>query len=454
MNEKPRKLLLDLVCVSGHSGDNQFEVLCPILQEFNILNKVGAIIGDNSSTNDTLCQNLQVFLNWEANSDWNAKENRIRCIGHILNLIAQAFLFKKDDPESIDSELQPLDKENLDSQLDQASRTSSFRKLGILGKLHNIVVHIRSSPARTKQFRTNEAKLIPLDNSTRWNSWYSMLSVALETKSTVIQYTIEHHNDLESDELTSNDWLYLQQMMEVLKTFYSATLLGQGDNAYLSRTIVILDALKMHLVEVNENKKLPTEIRGRSKTALRVLTKYRNRILSESSYYLAAIALHPSYRINYFKKNWDAADHKLSNWETRLSTLWSLYKARYQKSSTQQHILPFKRPQQDDHLAGLLEKLNPSEDEIADEWALFQASRTIKIECSPLSWWLQPEQQKNWPYLTSMAVDILSIPAMSDEPERVFSGGRRTVSWERMRLGEQTIQAAECLKSWFREDFL
>ena len=108
---------------------------------------------------------------------------------------------------------------------------------------------------------------------------------------------------------------------------------------------------------------------------------------------------------------------------------------------------------QDDYLAGLLEKLNSSEDEITDEWTLFQVSRAIKIECSPLSWWLQPEQQKNWPCLASMAIDVLSIPSMSDEPERVFSGGRRTISWERMRLGEQTIQAAECLKSWFREGF-
>jgi len=30
-----------------------------------------------------------------------------------------------------------------------------------------------------------------------------------------------------------------------------------------------------------------------------------------------------------------------------------------------------------------------------------------------------------------MAIDILLIPAISDEPERVFLGGRRTVSWER-----------------------
>ena len=47
-----------------------------------------------------------------------------------------------------------------------------------------------------------------------------------------------------------------------------------------------------------------------------------------------------------------------------------------------------------------------------------------------------------------MAIDILSIPAMSDEPERVFSGARRTISWERARLGAETIEKLECLKHW------
>jgi hAT family C-terminal dimerisation region len=49
-----------------------------------------------------------------------------------------------------------------------------------------------------------------------------------------------------------------------------------------------------------------------------------------------------------------------------------------------------------------------------------------------------------------MAIDILSIPAMSDEPERVFSGARRTVSWERMQLGPENIEKAECLKNWHK----
>jgi len=50
-----------------------------------------------------------------------------------------------------------------------------------------------------------------------------------------------------------------------------------------------------------------------------------------------------------------------------------------------------------------------------------------------------------------MAIDILSIPAMSAEAERVFSGARRTISWSRCRLGATVVEQTECLKSWVRE---
>jgi hypothetical protein len=45
-----------------------------------------------------------------------------------------------------------------------------------------------------------------------------------------------------------------------------------------------------------------------------------------------------------------------------------------------------------------------------------------------------------------MAIDILSIPPISDELERVFSGGRRTVSWDRAQMEAETIEMRECLK--------
>jgi hypothetical protein len=45
-----------------------------------------------------------------------------------------------------------------------------------------------------------------------------------------------------------------------------------------------------------------------------------------------------------------------------------------------------------------------------------------------LAWWCQDTQRQRWPRLSLITIDILSIPPMSDKPERVFSGGRRTVS--------------------------
>ena len=49
-----------------------------------------------------------------------------------------------------------------------------------------------------------------------------------------------------------------------------------------------------------------------------------------------------------------------------------------------------------------------------------------------------------------MAIDILSIPSMLVEPERVFSSARRMISWERMRLGSVNIERTKCLKSFVR----
>ena len=57
---------------------------------------------------------------------------------------------------------------------------------------------------------------------------------------------------------------------------------------------------------------------------------------------------------------------------------------------------------------------------------------------------------KNIPNLPRMAVDILSIPSMSAEVERVFSGARRTILWDRMQLGLKVIEQTECLKSFTR----
>jgi hypothetical protein len=45
-----------------------------------------------------------------------------------------------------------------------------------------------------------------------------------------------------------------------------------------------------------------------------------------------------------------------------------------------------------------------------------------------------------------MAIDILLILPISDKPERIFSGARRTVSWDKGQIEPETIKIRECLK--------
>jgi hypothetical protein len=46
-----------------------------------------------------------------------------------------------------------------------------------------------------------------------------------------------------------------------------------------------------------------------------------------------------------------------------------------------------------------------------------------------------------------MVINRILILVISDEPERVFSGARRTILWERAQLSAENIKRAECLKS-------
>ncbi len=52
-----------------------------------------------------------------------------------------------------------------------------------------------------------------------------------------------------------------------------------------------------------------------------------------------------------------------------------------------------------------------------------------------------------------MAMDVLSILVMNDEPKRVFSEARRTVSWDRTSLSSEMLEKVECLKHWKRSRF-
>lgn len=88
------------------------------------------------------------------------------------------------------------------------------------------------------------------------------------------------------------------------------------------------------------------------------------------------------------------------------------------------------------------------EDNTRDELDRYVNARLMSFNGSPRDWCLT--QRTTYPDLSSMAIDIYSVPAMSSEPERVFSWTKHNITDEKCRLNGETIELLECLKSSFR----
>ena len=84
-----------------------------------------------------------VYLNKEEKINQNPIYQRIRYNGHIINLAIQAFLFK-DVISTKQIQLYKVEDESRDeiSEVHLAIRRDTFRYIGVLGKLYNIIVYI------------------------------------------------------------------------------------------------------------------------------------------------------------------------------------------------------------------------------------------------------------------------------------------------------------------------
>jgi hypothetical protein len=71
-----------------------------------------------------------------------------------------------------------------------------------------------------------------------------------------------------------------------------------------------------------------------------------------------------------------------------------------------------------------------------------------------VGYWRAKLAEPQWRDLARMGLDYLTIPAMSAEPERVFSAAKITLSDRRCRMGDDAIEALECLKSWQRDGLI
>jgi hypothetical protein len=84
----------------------------------------------------------------------------------------------------------------------------------------------------------------------------------------------------------------------------------------------------------------------------------------------------------------------------------------------------------------------------ADEYDRYLSTPPEPSITSAFTFW--QSQCQIYPYLSAMALDILSIPAMSSGVERLFSECKIMLTDRRNRLQIDSLQTDECMKSWDR----
>ncbi|KAF4490369.1 Ribonuclease H [Fusarium agapanthi] len=394
---------------------------------------------------------------------FNAKGRRIRCIAHVINLSLQAFLLasSKEALVAVLESASGVTGEELLSQFSEvlashrkkavtegntakrkngeparkhkrkgstASNTSvisaddfsGVENVPALRKLHGLAVWLSSSSLHQNAWDKAVGLRLGMDNRTRWSSWYQVIDRAIR-KDKIQSFMSDHEQAIGDNRLLVGDWELLGEKIY------------QSDRHSDERMVRAIDM------------------------GWFILSKYY-RLTDEVPVYAAALLLDPRKRIAYIKQNWPKEWHEYTI--ASATAFWQKefnYEQPSDHPSTPTSMPPplAKKPNQ---LATLSKKLevrtiNAS---VRDDFTSFinVDATDIPPDCTPLEWWCQPQQRKQYPELSRMAICILSIPAESSEPERTFSGARKTCSWDRLRITCKTIEMIGCTGNWLHQGLI
>jgi hypothetical protein len=105
---KLRKALIALPEVPDHIGETMVKTFLNVLDDYEVSQLLGFVCTDNAISNDKALRLLEAELQKrdDLSHKWDFIFHRIRCLGHILNLAVQEFLFIEDQSAVDEAEKQ------------------------------------------------------------------------------------------------------------------------------------------------------------------------------------------------------------------------------------------------------------------------------------------------------------------------------------------------------------
>jgi hypothetical protein len=289
-----------------HTGEEQAKVFLTVFKEYELQDKIGYFTMDNHEANDTLLAEIARTID-----GFDPVAQRLRCNGHVINLIVQAFLFRskakiiqQDEQEGIDEAYERLcrlvEREDHDRTKDDVAK--DWQEFGVLGKLHNVCVCSRSSTTIYNDFKAQIGRSLPRDNDTRWNSWFRLIDVAIEKRAKLMDWIQENHARLGKDALDHNDWTELKEIHTFLKVFDQISK-RQGRENTLDEVLAHMDFLHEHFTATKERLATTPHFYARFHVAWLKFEKYYQ-LTEQAPVYVAAILLHPALRRAYLAEQW------------------------------------------------------------------------------------------------------------------------------------------------------
>lgn len=294
--------------------------------------------------------------------------------------------------------------------------------------------------------------MVITDTITRWNSSYLSISRALKLRDRIDALQVKFANELDEDALSDDDWTTLERIIEILTPFASVTkrLEGRaalGSHGSVWEALPALESLIKHLdtMKLKYTQAAYPELAISINLAWSKLDDYYKK-LDESPAYAAALVLHPRYRLEYITEKWTGPLRKYI--APAKKAIRELYMKEYKHLSK-----PIPQPGIEvetsaglDFFDSYMESVLPTA--IEDEYIEYSSCPRLKQAPDSLyQWWAA---QSYIPSVQQMAFDLLSIPAMSAETERVFSDTSIYLSSRRARMGSELLEALECENKWMK----
>jgi hypothetical protein len=478
--------------MGAHSVENMAEIVHSTLQKFGVTpSKMGYFVLDNAYNNDTTVRILASKMGF------NASHQRLRCGPHTLNLIGQRIM----GSVCQDANAYANEAGKVVALAEEQQLMKDWRSNGPLGVLLAVVNYIKTPqqyelfesfqrlahkdlpPSATDNNRTILQPVKPV--ITRWNSFYSCFERAAQLQSAVNAYANYHILDtkqrinratrqnlkqpkvpewMKSDGLTAADWQVINEYIEVLAPLKTATkrLEGHGKSGGFGSVAeiipvfeVLLHKLEQQLqnydsVNHEEHAEAPEDhIAINLRAALIVAREYYTKLDNSPAYY-AATVLHPRYR-RFCDTVWAEKPDWLATSNRNFESLWAEYRALPKPCAP---AAPYSNDL-DDAIDSLCNpRATAAEDE--DKYSKWKRCEQVAEKDSasaldPIQYWMGLRRQ--YPNLSRLALDVLSIPASSCECERMFSELGDLLEPRRQGMSARLLAAIQCVRRWRRAGF-